>query len=255
MVTLAASVVVLSLAACGSATSSRRTTKQALASAGAPGVALAKSSASAAAGAGMAARPARAPHHSRLELAVEQAKRTYAKETRGSKVHSELARIARDGALLNALRRGDTASAQAEADAQLHIPLNHTAHVTRIGVNRGTGVLVNATVNADGVFVVAPATRALNSNGRHLGTLLVSVQDITGFVKLVHDVTGADVLVRGSSGRLRTSLGAAAGVRLPRSGTAAIAGRRYLVQSFGEIGWGNEASAHEPLTVWVLERA
>ena len=188
-------------------------------------------------------------------MAVERAKQVYANETRGSKTHSELARIARDGALLDALRRGDTTGVQAEADAQLHIPLNHVAHVTRVAVNRGPRVLVNATVNADGSFVVAPATHALNANGRNLGTLLVSVQDITGFVKLVHDLTGADVLVRGSSGRVRTSLGTAAGVRLPRSGTATIAGRRYFVQSFGEIGWGSEARAHEALTVWVLERA
>ncbi len=170
-------------------------------------------------------------------------------------MHSELARIARDGALLSALRRGDTAGAQAEAGVQLRIPLNHSAHVTRIGVNRGPRVLVNATVNADGVFVVAPVTRALNTNGRNLGTLLVSVQDVTGFVKLVHHITGADVLVRGSSGRVRTSLGAAIGVYLPRSGATTIAGEKYFVQSFGEIGWGSEGSAHEALTVWVLERA
>ena len=173
----------------------------------------------------------------------------------GPKVHSELARIARDATLLRALSRGDTAGAQEEADAQLHIPLNHFAHVTRISVVRGLHAVVNATINADGVFVVAPASRALTVNRRNVGTLLVSIQDVTGFVKLVHDLTGLDVLARGASGRVRTNLSAAAGAHLPRSGATTIAGSRYFVQSFHETCWGDEASADEALTVWVLERA
>ena len=83
--------------------------------------------------------------------------------------------------------------------------------------------------------------------GRALGTLLVSLQDVTGFVKLVHRRTGAEVLVRGASGHVRTSLAAAASVRLPMSGRVTIAGRGYFVRSFIEIGWGKE-----PLTVWIL---
>jgi hypothetical protein len=166
------------------------------------------------------------------------------------KLLQQLKRIARDGILLGALSRGDVAGAQAEADAQLRSPANHFAHVTRIGVIRGSRVLVNATVNSDGVFVVAPGTLVLRLHGRLLGTLLVSIQDVTGYVKVVHDLTGADVVARGASGRVRTSVGAPASGRLPLSGNVKIAGRRYFVRSFREIGWG-----HEPLTVWILERA
>jgi hypothetical protein len=162
----------------------------------------------------------------------------------------QLGRIARDGVLLDALRRGDVAGAQAEADDQLRSPGNHFAHVTRISVARGSRVLVNATVNSDGVFVVAPGSRVLRSHGRPLGTLLVSIQDVTGYVKVVHDLTGADVVARGASGRVRISRGAPAVGRLPLSGNVTIAGRRYFVRSFHEVGWG-----HEPLTVWILERA
>jgi hypothetical protein len=39
-------------------------------------------------------------------------------------------------------------------------------------------------------------------------------------------------------------------VALPRSGIVSIAGRRYVVRSFRELGWGNEA-----LTVWILDSA
>jgi hypothetical protein len=167
----------------------------------------------------------------------------------------QLGRIARDPILLNALGRGDVAGAQAEADAQLRSPRNHFVHVTRISVVRGSRALVNATVNSDGVFVVAPGSRALRSHGRTLGTLLVSIQDVTGYVKVVHDLTGADVVTRGASGRVRTSRGAPGGVHLPPSGRVTIAGHRYDVRSFREVGWGNEPRGKEPLTIWILLRA
>ena len=108
-------------------------------------------------------------------------------------------------------------------------------------------MLVNAIENSDGVFVVRPARRVLGLHGRLLGTLLVSIQDVTGFVKLVHRVTGAEVVVRGTSGHVRTSLGAGALVRLPTSGQVRLAGRTYVVRSLHEIGWGNE-----PLAIWLL---
>jgi hypothetical protein len=178
------------------------------------------------------------------------AKSSYHSETKGRVLLQQLGRIARDGILLNALSRGDVGSAQAEADAQLRNPGNHFAHVTRISVVRGSRVLVNATVNSDGVFVVAPGSRVLRSHGRLLGTLLVSIQDVTGYVKVVHDLTGADVVARGASGHVRTSRGAPTRGRLPPSGRVTIAGRRYAVRSFRELGWGDE-----PLTIWILLRA
>lgn len=163
-------------------------------------------------------------------------------------LHQQLERIAQDGILLSALSRGDVAGAQAEADAQLRSPGNHFVHVTRISVVRGSRVLVNATVNADGVFVVAPGSRVLRSHGRVLGTLLVSIQDVTGYVKVVHDLTGAAVVARGASGRVRVSRDAPPLGRLPASGHVTLAGHRYSVRSFHERAWGNE-----PLTVWILE--
>jgi hypothetical protein len=245
---VALSLFAIGFAACGSTpsaqTSVQPTASSATLSAHTSGQSLSSSSAATA----RATVQARDSRRSRLDRFVTTAIGTYYNETKGPKLFQQLGRIARDGILLHALSRGDLAGAQAEADAQLRSPVNHLAHVTRISVIRGSRVLVNATVNSDGVYVVAPGTRVLRSNGRLLGTLLVSLQDVTGFVKLVHRLTGAEVLVRGASGHVRTSLGAAARVRLPRSGHATIAGRGYFVRSFGEIGWGNE-----PLTVWILE--
>lgn len=190
--------------------------------------------------------PARASR-SRIDGVVRVARASYLSETKGRKLVQQLERIAHDGVLLGALSRGDVGGAQAEADVQLRAPGNHFAHVTRIGVVRGSRVLVNATVNADGVFVVAPGSRVLRSHGHPLGTLLVSIQDVTGYVKVVHDLTGAAVVARGASGHVRASRGAPPLVRLPASGQVTIAGHRYSVRSFHELGWGNE-----PLTVWIL---
>ena len=174
------------------------------------------------------------------------ARRAYNRETKGSKLRQETARIAADPILLGALARGDLAGARAEAQAQLLSRSNHFDHVTRISVVRGARVLVNATLNSDGSYVVAPARRALALHGRRVGTLLVSIQDVTGFVKLVHRRTGAEVVVRGRSGQVRASLSAATRA-LPPAGEVRIAAGNYLVRSFGERGWGGE-----PLTVWVL---
>jgi hypothetical protein len=186
--------------------------------------------------------------HTALAANARRAQRAYNRETKGWKLRGEADRLARDPILLRAIARGDAARAQAEARAQLLSAANHVNHVTRISVTRGTRVLVNATLNSDGRFVVAPARRDLSLHGRRIGTLLVSIQDVTGFVKLVHRRTLAEVLVRGASGQVRTSLPAAAQARLPSSGNVNIAGRSYAVRSFSELGWGDE-----PLTVWVLE--
>jgi hypothetical protein len=241
---LAISAVAIAIAGCGSTGSAQSSAQPPASSA-----ALSAQTSGELTSSSAAVRAAVRARQSRIGGIVKVAMAIYKRETKGTKLFQQLGRIAGDSVLLNALGRGDMAGAQAEADAQLRSPENHLAHVTRIGVNRGSRVLVNATVNSDGVFVVAPAARTLRLHGHVLGTLLVSLQDVTGFVKLVHHVTGAQVLARGASGHVRTSLHAAIGVRLPSSGHITIAGLGYFVRSFGELGWGNE-----PLTVWILEQ-
>ena len=238
------SATAVALSACSSALSTR-TTGQPPTSSAAPSAHVSTQSIPS-----LAVVTARATRPRHGDGVLNTAKTIYRTEATGAKLRHQLARIAGDSILLNALSTGNLADAQAEADAQLRSPVNHLAHVTRISVVRGPRVLVNATVNSDGVYVVAPATLKLRLHGRLLGTLLVSIQDVTGFVKLVHHLTGAEVLVRGEGAHMRTSLGAAANIRLPVSGHVTIAKRRYLVRSFHEVGWGNE-----PLTVWILEGA
>jgi hypothetical protein len=181
-----------------------------------------------------------------LAGAIASAKHIYGNETNGGRVHADLGLIASDRALLSNLGHGRLAAAQAEAH---HLMTSRPiAHITRVSVMRGKRSLVNAVWNSNGSFVVAPLTRALSLHGHPIGTLLVSVQDIVGYVKLIHKYTGADAVVRGASGQARASFPAAATARLPASGHVTIARRHYVVGSFQVVGW-----EREPLTVWILE--
>ena len=75
------------------------------------------------------------------------------------------------------------------------------------------------------------------------------MQDVVGYVKLVHRLTGAQIVVRGAAGHVETSLPTAAHVALPATGAVTVAGHAYVVRSFRESGFGGEA-----LEVWILSR-
>jgi hypothetical protein len=177
---------------------------------------------------------------------VTGAEHIYGNEINGHRASSDLAFVAGNQTLLAQLYRGELAAAQAYA--QRLMTGNPILHITRIGVIAGGRALINTVWNSNGTFVVAPVTRLLRYHGRTLGTLAVCVQDVVGFVKLIARDLHAFSVVRGSSGQVRTSLPAAASVKLPDSGSATIAGVQYEVGSFHLGGWGGET-----LTVWVLK--
>ena len=89
----------------------------------------------------------------------------------------------------------------------------------------------------------------MRAGGRYLGELRITVQDVIGFIKLVHKFGAADVVVRGAV-QARASLPVALGVALPESGCAKIAQRTYAVRSFTEASF-----TAEPLKIWVLTPA
>ncbi len=161
---------------------------------------------------------------------------------RGTVIHADLRQIASDPILLGALSSGSLDSALAEANRQL------VRHVVQIRVLSGTRVLVDANPTS---FDVGGSGMALHApNGRSLGRLQITVQDVIGFIKLIHKLNAADVVVRDTHGRMRTSLPAAAALSLPPFGCTQIQGSRYVVNSFHETGFTGE-----PLTIWVLTRA
>ena len=179
--------------------------------------------------------PATAAAGVRADTLVGVARRIYRQEADGAVGHAAVKRIARDHALRAAMRAGSRAALRAAALRQL---FNPGKHVVRLSVMRGGRTLTGV----GGRFVVSPAQ--LTAQG---DVIEASMQDVIGFVKLVHRLTGADVVVRGAPGHVESSLPGATDTALPAAGSATVAGRSYVVRSFREVGFSGEA-----LQVWVL---
>ena len=181
--------------------------------------------------------PATAAAGVRADTLVGVARRIYRQEAAGAVGHAAVERLARDRALIAAMRGDRPAALRAAALRQL---FNPGKHVVRLRVSRGGRTLADV----GGRFVVSPARLRL-----HGDVIEASMQDVIGFVKLVHRLTGAQVVVRGAPGHVESSLPGATEAALPASGNAAIAGQPYVVRSFRAAGFGGEA-----LEVWVLTR-
>ena len=179
--------------------------------------------------------PATAAAGVRADTLVGVARRIYRQEADGAVGHAAVRRIARDPALRAAMRSDRPAALRAAALRQL---FNPGKHVVRLSVMRGGRTLTDV----GGRFVVSPAQ--LTAQG---DVIEASMQDVIGFVKLVHRLTGADVVVRGAPGHVESSLPGATDTALPAAGSATIAGQSYVVRSFREVGFSGEA-----LQVWVL---
>jgi hypothetical protein len=181
--------------------------------------------------------PATAAAGVRADTLAGVARRIYQQEADGAVGHAAVKRIARDPALRAAMRSADPSALRAAALRQL---FNPGKHVVRLEVLRDGRPLTDV----GGAFVVAPARLALRG-----GDTLEASMQVIGFVKLVHRLTGADVVVRGAPGHVESSLPGASAAALPPSGNATIAGQAYVVRSFPEVGFGGEA-----LDVWVLSQ-
>jgi hypothetical protein len=179
----------------------------------------------------------------RATTLADVARRLYGEEVGGATVRRQVLRIGHDRTLLAALERNDPAAVRAETLRQLFLP---GKHVVRLRVVRGSRSLGDV----GGRFVVAGAQEQLRApNGASLGELQASIQDVIGFVKLTHRLTGADVVVRGSASQVEAWPASAAQLSLPASGGTAFAGHTYDVSSFRAVGFGGE-----PLTIWILTR-
>jgi hypothetical protein len=176
----------------------------------------------------------------RADTLAGVAMRIYQQEAHGEVGHAAVKRISHDHALLAALRTRNRTALRTAALRQLFDP---GKHVVRLSVVRGRRTLTNV----GGVFVVAPAELELRAaSGAALGRLEASMQDVIGYVKLVHRLTGADIVVRGRAGHVESSL-ATTPAMLPASGTVTIDGRPRVVRSFHEAAFGGER-----LTVWIV---
>ncbi|MEA2353879.1 MAG: hypothetical protein QOD61_8 [Solirubrobacteraceae bacterium] len=193
----------------------------------------------------LGAPAARCPARSQQQAAADArfAVGRYRLESVGAAVRAALGLVARDRALGDALAAGDLPAAGRQALRWVAGP----HHITAIRVVRAGRVLVGTERYP---FDVAGARTVLRRGGRFLGTLEVTIQDVIGFIRLVHKFTGSQVVVRGAAGDARSSLPAALAPPLPTAGCARVGGRAYAVRSFGVSDFTGA-----PLRIWVLRAA
>jgi hypothetical protein len=217
-----------------------------------PSIALLIASATWIAGSAESASPAApscsAAAQARAVSELADAEKLAAGETRGVVAYRALRGVAHDATLVGALRAGRLRAARAEAH---FIVFRHylpggklLLHLVRLRITMGSRVVVDP--NSSNFAVDGPSTRLRRHNGRPLGTLKISIQDVVGYVKYVHDLFRFD-LVAGGPGGTVTSLPALPSQPLPASGCVTIGGASYAVQSFGELSFVGDR-----LTVWVL---
>jgi hypothetical protein len=197
---------------------------------------------------GLSMAPA-GPRHSTtaaIDRFASLARQRYREDTSGRVVHAQLARIARDPALLNTLASGSPGRVHFYVRSAYYW-LWYAWPVSRVRVMRGPRTLAEA----GRPFSVAPAQQIVrDARGHYLGTLEVASDDIGAFVASMHRDYPVDVVARGhGAAHVRTSLPAARAVALPRSGPVDVAGRRYETRSFSANAWGGE-----PVRIWILQR-
>jgi hypothetical protein len=113
------------------------------------------------------------------------AQRLFASETDGPASQRVARYVATDPRLVSAVVHDDPTALRAEI---VHLFRDRRLHVVRIRAVTASGRLVK---DVGGPYVLAPASRVLRSHGRDVGAVTLSVQDDTGYIKLIHRFTGA----------------------------------------------------------------
>jgi hypothetical protein len=123
------------------------------------------------------------------------ATRLYDVEATGPSTQRVLRHVARDRRFAAAVGADDPVALRA---AIVRFFRTHSLHVVRVRATTVAGQLVG---DVGGPFVLAPASTAVrDAHGRIAGRVTLAVQDDTGYMKLVHGFTGADVLMRTATG-------------------------------------------------------
>jgi hypothetical protein len=117
-------------------------------------------------------------------------------ESTGAATRRVLRVVAGDPRFVAAVAAHDPAAVRAQIIRFFRDP---KLHVVRVRAVTASGALVN---DVGGPYVLAPASMSLHRNGRLVGRVTLSIQDDTGYIKLMHRLAGAAVLLRTSAGRV-----------------------------------------------------
>ncbi|HEV7753274.1 MAG TPA: hypothetical protein VGO71_17125 [Baekduia sp.] len=163
-------------------------------------------------------------------------------EAHGAAVQRVLRVVATDPQLRAAVAHDDGATLRT---AIVRLFGNRTLHVVRVRATTTGGRLVG---DVGGPYVLSPASRTVRgATGRPLGTVTLAIQDDTGYIKLMHRFTGADVLLRTGAGPVPGSSLAPGPATIPARGAVTYRGRRFDAYRFTA-----RAFPHGPLTVALL---
>jgi len=136
----------------------------------------------------------------------------------GGRAEVQVQRVQRDPGLLAAVARRD-ASVARRAVARL---LNQ--HIVRLRVSTAAGVLADV----GGPYVLAPVSAPLRAGGRTIGSIVLSIQDDEGYLRLAKRLAGLDVLMYMDGRLVKNSLGPAPPT-VPRRGLVHYRGRTFRV--------------------------
>jgi hypothetical protein len=119
------------------------------------------------------------------------ATRIYGNELASGEVSSDRRQVESFTPLLEAAAAGDPAAARAAVTTLVY---SHT-HIVRLRVTRAGAVLADV----GGPYILAPVSGSLRRRGRTVGRYVFSVQDDSGYVKLVARFIGTPLVVRSGS--------------------------------------------------------
>jgi hypothetical protein len=168
------------------------------------------------------------------------ADRIYAGE-RGPRTRSQVLRVQRDAALLKAVSAHDPLATKAAVQGLL------TQHIVRLRVSSGPGEQLLADVG--GPYVLAPVRAPLLAGGRRIGSVVLSIQDDEGYLRLTKRLVGVRVLMYMDPAHpqlVKNSLGPAPGA-VPASGSYTYRGKRFRVYTVKATAFPSG-----PLTIRVL---
>jgi hypothetical protein len=169
----------------------------------------------------------------------------YAGETGGRSTRAQVRRVQSNQALLQAVAHREPAG----AERAIHALLNQ--HIVRLRVSSGGQLLADV----GGPYVLGPVSAPLRLGGHTIGSLVLSIQDDEGYLRLTRRLAGLAVLMymnlaSGPQQLVKDSLGPMPGPALanvPASGTY-----RYRGRSFRVFTVHATAFPSGPLTIRVL---
>jgi hypothetical protein len=171
----------------------------------------------------------------------EVGRRLLREEAAGPPTRRVLRIVSHDPRFVAAVAADDPAALRAQVGRFFR---NRTLHVVRVRAVDAAGRLVG---DVGGPYALQPASAPVRAHGRRIGTVTLSVQDDTGYVKLMRRLARAQVVLRTDAGPVPGAFPLPASVDLPSRGTLVAGGRTYAV-----VGLAATAFPSSPLHVWLL---